>query len=202
MWEFLMTLWCSPMVAIWFKKIFMLLNFTRILWFFWGLGLTLFDITKDTAFAKILVFSNIFDFPVVNWTSKWTKTVNWVPSIWAETQNFKGFFKDCICLNGEYLCSKFLTRSNNTWGCKGQNKNQKGAIDAELIRKSPKIFNFTTTYGIMSYCRKKQTGGLRTWFFEKTPGFLGFLIYPWKFQAKQSFTPRSSTKLCYTPQKF
>ena len=36
----------------------------------------LFDITKDIAFAKILVFSNIFGFPVVNWTPKWTKTVN------------------------------------------------------------------------------------------------------------------------------
>ena len=31
--------------------------------------------------------------------------------------------------------------------------------------------------------------------------FLGFLLYPWKFRTKQSFTPRSSTKLCYTPQK-
>ena len=52
-----------------------LLDFTRILWFFSSLRLKLFDIAKDTVFAKILVFSNIFDFPAVNWTPKWTKTV-------------------------------------------------------------------------------------------------------------------------------
>ena len=40
------------------------------------MGLTLFDITKDTAFAEILVFSNIFGFLVVYRTLKWTKTVN------------------------------------------------------------------------------------------------------------------------------
>ena len=189
MWEFLMTLWCSPMVAIWFKKIFMLLNFTRILWFFWGLGLTLFDITKDTAFAKILVFSNIFDFPLVNWTSKWTKTVNWVPSIWAKTQNFEGFFKDCICLNGEYLCSKLLTRSNNTWGCKGQNKSQRGAIDAELIRKTLKIFNFTTTYGIMSYSRKKTNRGFKDMVFWKKPWIFRFFNLPLEIPGKAKLHP-------------
>ena len=32
--------------------------------------------------------------------------------------------------------------------------------------------------------------------------FLSFLLYPWKFQTKQGFTPRNSIKLCYTPQKF
>ena len=37
---------------------------------------TLFDIPKDTVFAEILIISNIFDFPVVNWAPKWTKTVN------------------------------------------------------------------------------------------------------------------------------
>ena len=31
--------------------------------------------------------------------------------------------------------------------------------------------------------------------------FLDFLLYPWKFQTKQGFTPRNSTKLCYTPWK-
>ena len=35
---------------------------------------------KDIVFAEILVVSNIFGFPAVNWTPKWTKTVNvwWV----------------------------------------------------------------------------------------------------------------------------
>ena len=36
----------------------------------------LFDIPKDAVFTEILVFSNIFGFPVVNWALKLTKTVN------------------------------------------------------------------------------------------------------------------------------
>ena len=48
----------------------------------------------------------------------------------------------------------------------------------------------------MSYSRKKLTGGLKTCL------ILCFLLYPWKFQTKQSFSPRNSTKLCYTTQKF
>ena len=31
-----------------------------------NLGLTLFDVPKDVVFAEILVFSNIFGFPVEN----------------------------------------------------------------------------------------------------------------------------------------
>ena len=52
---------------------------------------------------------------------------------------------------------------------------------------------------------EKQTRG-RGWgwghiFLKPTPpplNFLDFLLYPWKFQAKQGFTPRNFTKLCYT----
>ena len=47
------------------KKVFFL-NFTRIMWYFWGLRLTLFDIYKDVV-AEMLVFSNPFGFAVVNW---------------------------------------------------------------------------------------------------------------------------------------
>ena len=36
----------------------------------------LFDIPKDVVFVIILVFSNIFGFPVVNWALKRNKTVN------------------------------------------------------------------------------------------------------------------------------
>ena len=43
---------------------------------------------------------------------------------------------------------------------------------------------------------------LRTSFFKTPLESLGFLIYPWKFQTKHSLTPRNSTKLCYTLQKF
>ena len=52
--------------------------------------------------------------------------------------------------------------------------------------------------------KKKQTGGrglrFRTYFFENPPGiFLFFLLYPWKFQTKQSSTPRNSTKFLLDP---
>ena len=53
---------------------------------------------------------------------------------------------------------------------------------------------------------KGQGGGGALGFtsFLKTPPFefLHFLLYPWKFQTKQGFTPRNSTKLCYAPWKF
>ena len=40
------------------------------------LGRTLFNITKDTVFAEIVVSSNIFGFLVVDWTPKWIKSAN------------------------------------------------------------------------------------------------------------------------------
>ena len=55
---------------------------------------------------------------------------------------------------------------------------------------------------ILGYSRKKSIqGGWGQTFLETPWNFLGFLLYPWKYQTKQSFTPRNSTKLCYTPQK-
>ena len=48
---------------------------------------------------------------------------------------------------------------------------------------------------IMGYSRKKHNRGVGIFPQE----VLDFLLYPWKFQAKQGFTPGNSTKLCYTP---
>ena len=48
-------------------------------------------------------------------------------------------------------------------------------------------------------------GGLRKdIFFEPPPSleFLGFSLYPWKFQRKQAFTSGNSAKLSDTPWKF
>ena len=53
-----------------------LINFTRIMWFFWDLGLTFFDIPKNVVFPEMLVLSNIFGFMAVNLAPKWTITVN------------------------------------------------------------------------------------------------------------------------------
>ena len=81
-WPFGIALWGQfrPNLGPYFF-FFFLLNFTRILWFFWDLGLTLFDIPTDAAFAEILIFSKIFGFPAVNGAPKWTKTVTfqWIP---------------------------------------------------------------------------------------------------------------------------
>ena len=44
--------------------------------FFLDAGLTLLYPAKDGVSAEILVFSNIFGFPAVNWGPKRTKTVN------------------------------------------------------------------------------------------------------------------------------
>ena len=47
-----------------------LINFTRIMWFFWDLGLTFFDIPKNVVFPEMLVLSNIFGFLAVNLAPK------------------------------------------------------------------------------------------------------------------------------------
>ena len=62
---------------------------------------------------------------------------------------------------------------------------------------------YTTCNFSMGYSRKK-TGGrglrFRTYFFENPPGiFLFFLLYPWKFQTKQSSTPWNSSKFLLDP---
>ena len=66
------------------------------------------------------------------------------------------------------------------------------------------IINFTNW--LAQICKFKFWNNskttLRTYFFETLLEFLGSLLYPWKFQTKQSFTPRNSTKLYYAPQKF
>ena len=105
-----------------------LLNFTRILWFFWDLGLTLFDISKDVVFPEILVLSNIFDFLAVNWTLKWIKSVNFgcIP-FEPKFKTLKDFSNTLFVLLEEYLWSK----SQQDWtifgGSKAQNP-QKGTI--------------------------------------------------------------------------
>ena len=77
--------------------------FTRILQFFWDLGLTVFDISKDAVFGEILVFSNIFGFPAVNKALKCIKTVNsvYVP-FESKFKNLKDFLNS-VYLVGDYL---------------------------------------------------------------------------------------------------
>ena len=110
--EFLMTHWRRPMGQFspnLASKIFFLFNFTRICWSFWDLGLTLFDIPKNVAFAEILFFSNIYFWfcsdklgPNMDQNCKL-----WVRPLWIKMQNLEGFFKHRVCLIRDYLWSKF-----------------------------------------------------------------------------------------------
>ena len=67
-------------------------------------------------------------------------------------------------------------------------------------------YNFSqiirTSFNIGLLQKKTKYGGLRKYFFETPLEFLVFLLYSGKFQTKQSFTHRNSSKLCCTPQKF
>ena len=111
MWEFLITLWCGPRWQ--FRpnlcpKKFLLLNFTRILWFFWDLGITLFDIYEDSVFAEIFILGKFFGFPGETWTPKWTKTVNFgCFSLESKFKILKNFSNTVFVLLEEYPCSKF-----------------------------------------------------------------------------------------------
>ena len=48
----------------------------------------LFDIPKDEGFPEILVLSNIFGFPAVNWAPNWTKTVHLHAFHLSQNSNF------------------------------------------------------------------------------------------------------------------
>ena len=87
---------------------FFLLNFTRIPRFFCDLGVTLFDIPKEVVLAEILVLSSIFDFPVVNWAPKWTRTVNFgCTTFQPKLNNLKDSSNIVFVLLEDYLWSKF-----------------------------------------------------------------------------------------------
>ena len=53
-----------------------LINFVRILWFIWDLGLVFFDSHKDVVFGKSFGFWWYFGFSGGKWVQKWTKTIN------------------------------------------------------------------------------------------------------------------------------
>ena len=122
----------------------LLLNFRRIMWFFWGLGPMLFNITKDTFFAEILAFSNIFGFSVVNSTPKWTKTETLGAFHLSQNSKFWRIFQT-ICLSYWRLhLVKVSARSNNIWP-----KKRPWMLNQYLN------LNFTTTYGTIGYSWKK-----------------------------------------------
>ena len=69
-------------------------------------------------------------------------------------------------------------------------------INIRLVRLSPWEWPKVGRGAAKEQLKKKST------FLKTSLEFLGFLLYQWKFQTKQGFTRRNSTKLCYTPWKF
>ena len=103
------------------------------MWFFGGLGLKLLIIPKDEVFGKILLFSNIFGFPMVNWTPILTETVNFNCILFEpEFKILKDSFKQCVFLNRDYLWSNFQQDQTIFVGVRNQKITKRGHfIDAE-----------------------------------------------------------------------
>ena len=111
----------------------------------------LFDIPKNVVFAEILVFSNIFGFPAVNWAPKWNKTVNFGCLPFELKYKILKYFSNFVFPNTNWRppLVKISAKLNNILGKKGQKNPRKGFMDAESIPKSLKNFNFTTTNAIL-----------------------------------------------------
>ena len=108
----------------------------RIRWFFWDLRLMLFDTPKDTVFAEIWVFSNIFVvflkylktkiLGFLNWAANWTKTVNFACVSFEVILNIlKDFSNAVFALLETTSVQKISARLNNILGRKGPKKPKK-----------------------------------------------------------------------------
>ena len=74
----------------------------------------------------------------------------WVRPSSVKIQIFERFFKHCVCLIGRLPLVKISAKLNNIWESRTQNPLQRDPlIDAESIRKTLKVFNFTTTKAIL-----------------------------------------------------
>ena len=76
----------------------------------------LFDFPKDVVFPELLVLSNIFRFPAVNWAPKMDQKYKmWLRSILIKIQTSEGFFR---VLLEDYHWSKFQQNRTKFWGSK------------------------------------------------------------------------------------
>ena len=141
----------GPKISFW-------LNFTRIMWFFWELVLTLLIIPKVFSFCRNFGFWQYFWFYDGKLGLKMDQNCTfWVCSIWAKIQKFEGFFKRCVCLIGGYLWSNFQQDQTIFGGVRAQKILKRvHFMDAESIQNILNIFNFKITYAIL----KKLTTGI------------------------------------------
>ena len=69
--------------------------------------LTLFDNPKNSVFPELLVFSNIFGFPAVNWAQKWTKTITFQSLSFEPNFKILKDFSNNVFVLLDYFWSKF-----------------------------------------------------------------------------------------------
>ena len=101
-------------------------------------------------FPEFLVLSSILGFPAVNWAPKQTKTVNFVCVPLESKFKLLRDFSNSVCLIGRLTLVKISTRLNNIWESKAQKPPKRNhSMDAESIRKTLKIFNFTNSNAIL-----------------------------------------------------
>ena len=81
---------------------------------------------KDAVFSEILVFSNIFGFPTVNWAPIWTETVNFNCTPFEPKFKILKDFSNTVFLIGDYLWSKFQQDQTIFVESKGQKNPKKG----------------------------------------------------------------------------
>ena len=108
-------------------------------------------IPKGVFFPEVLVFKQCFWFSGSKLAPKMNQICNlWVHSIWVKIQTFEVFFKYCVCLIGRLPLIKISARLNNIWRSNAQNPYKWDSfMDTESIRKTLKIFNFTTRNAIL-----------------------------------------------------
>ena len=138
------------------------------------LGLTLFNITKDTVFAEIVVSSNIFGFLVVDWTPKWIKSANLgcVP-FKPKLRILKNFSNNMFFLL-ETTCGRNSTRSKNIWGWKSSKISQM-RHRCWIDTKNFENFWLHNHIWYNGLCQKKIKQEVwRHTFLRTTPGFLLF----------------------------
>ena len=91
-------------------------------------------------FTEILVFNNIFGFPMVNWPSIWTETVNFNCTTFEPKLKILNDFSNTVFLIVDYLWSKFQQDQTIFGGARAQKIPKRGHFkNVESIQKKMNI---------------------------------------------------------------
>ena len=135
------------------------------------LKLTWLDINKDR-FCRSFDFYQYFWFSSGKLDPKEDQSCKlWVRSIRTKTQNIEGFFKACICLNGDYLWSKFQQDQAIFRGASAQKKPKEEPWSLNRYKNFRKIV-ISQPHMVSWVIPEKNKQGLE---------YMLFLIPPWNF---------------------